>query len=73
MLLSFLRHLSYLYTSDSPSIHPYVRPSVLRHTLVTNEGNFMKLILDIYDLDAVMCLKGSVIEESLPFDCLAFL
>ena len=66
MLLSLLRHLSYLYTSDSPSIHPYVRPSVLRHTLVTNEGNFMKLILDIYDLRDVMRLKGSVIRSHCP-------
>ena len=53
-----------------------VHLSVLSHNKVHNEGNFMKLILDLYDLGGIMFEKFhqdvSVIEELLPFDCLNF-
>ena len=56
-----------------PSVFPYVSPlvchGVFSRNLVTNEGHFMKLVLNVYDYDMV-----SHVEELpvLSFDWLNF-
>ena len=50
--------------------------SILSPNYVTNEWNFRKLILNIYDHGEVMHMSfiwaSSIIAELLPFDCLIF-